>query len=74
MSLANWFSDFCQNLRIKNESSISLRYGRLTKRLNTDFWGNTSETSNSWYVGSYGRKTAIHGTSGRPEKPLALSA
>ena len=33
------------------------------RRLNTDFWNTTSETSHSLYVGSYGRNTATQGFS-----------
>ena len=63
MSLADWFSTFCSNLTIQNGSSISTRYKAITRRLNTDFWNTTSETSHSLYVGSYGRNTATRGFS-----------
>lgn len=63
MSLAEWFSDFCSNLTIKDSGTISTRYKNITKRLNTDFWGTTSDTTHSLYVGSYGRKTATQGFS-----------
>ena len=63
MGLANWFSTFCSNLTIQNSSSISTRYKAITRRLNTDFWSTTSDTSHSLYVGSYGRNTAIRGFS-----------
>ena len=63
MGLASWFSAFCANIQVKNGDSISLRYRAITKRLNTDYWDTTSETSHSLYVGSYGRNTAINGTS-----------
>ena len=63
MGRANWFSTFCGNIQVKNGATISTRYKNITKRLNTDFWPTTSDTSHSLYVGSYGRKTAIHGTS-----------
>ena len=63
MGLADWFSTFCGNIRVKNGAKISTRYKNITKRLNTDFWSTTSDASHSLYVGSYGRKTAIHGTS-----------
>lgn len=48
---------------MKNGDSISSRCRAITKRLNTDFRGTTSDTSHSFYVGSYGRNTAINGTS-----------
>ena len=63
MGLSDWFSAFCGNLQVQNAAPISRRYNAITKRLNTDFWATTSETSHSLYVGSYGRNTAINGTS-----------
>ncbi len=63
MGLSNWFSDFCGNLQVKNKATISTRYKAITRRLNTDYWGTTSDTSHSFYVGSYGRNTAINGAS-----------
>ncbi len=63
MGLAEWFSDFCLNIRVHNSETISNRYKAITRRLNTDFWNTTSETSHSLYVGSYGRNTAIGGFS-----------
>lgn len=38
---------------------ISKRYKRITKAVNSEFWGIDSETAHSCYVGSYGRGTAI---------------
>ena len=61
--LADWFSTFCSNIQVQNRSVISTRYKNITRRLNTDFWDTTSETSHSLYVGSYGRNTAIEGFS-----------
>jgi hypothetical protein len=43
--------------------SISYRYRRITRQLNSDFWNTESETSHSLYIGSYGRDTAIKGVS-----------
>lgn len=63
MGLAEWFSDFSSALQIKDGGTISTRYKRLTRRLNTDFWNTDSETSHSLYAGSYGRNTAIEGFS-----------
>ena len=63
MSVSDWFSTFCSNLVVANGSSISYRYKRITGRLNTDFWDTDSDTAHSIYVGSYGRDTAINGTS-----------
>lgn len=63
MSVSDWFSTFCDNIQVKNTESIALRYRRITRRLNLDFWGTDSEVSHSLYVGSYGRNTAISGLS-----------
>jgi predicted nucleotidyltransferase len=40
--------------------TISKRYKRVTKAINQKFWNSDSETANSFYVGSYGRGTAIN--------------
>ncbi|MHB9025669.1 MAG: SMODS domain-containing nucleotidyltransferase [Armatimonadota bacterium] len=79
MGVAEWFSSFCSNIVVNNadSASISLRYRAITKRLNTDFWATTSETSHSLYVGSYGRSTAIKGFSDLDmlfQLPTALKA
>ena len=63
MGLADWFRGFCSNLTVKDGGTISTRYKNITKRLNTDYWSTTSDTSHSLYVGSYGRNTAIQGFS-----------
>ncbi|MFA6901834.1 MAG: hypothetical protein WC236_01995 [Gallionellaceae bacterium] len=63
MALSDWFSTFYSNLQIRDGGTIATRYGSITKRLNTDFWTTTSDTSHSLYVGSYGRNTAIAGFS-----------
>ena len=63
MGLADWFHTFCDNIKVQNGATISLRYRTITKRLNTDFWRTDSDTAHSLQVGSYGRNTAIHGTS-----------
>lgn len=61
MGIGEKFKDFCNNLSIDTDKreTISSRYKRITKQLNIDFYGSTSETNNSKYVGSYGRDTAI---------------
>lgn len=63
MSLADWFNTFCTNIQVQDDETISKRYKAITRRLNTDFWETTSDTSHSLYVGSYGRNTAIDGFS-----------
>jgi tRNA nucleotidyltransferase (CCA-adding enzyme) len=63
MPLGDWFSTFCSNLQVRDGGTIATRSGNITRRLNTDFWSTTSDTSHSLYVGSYGRNTAISGFS-----------
>ena len=63
MALADWLRTFCSNLQIIEGRIIAARSGNITRRLNTDFWNTTSDTSHSLYVGSYGRNTAISGIS-----------
>jgi hypothetical protein len=43
--------------------SISYRYKRITRQLNTDFWETQSDMAHSRYIGSYGRDTAAKGVS-----------
>ncbi len=43
----------------EQRSSVSLRYKRITRAVNEEFWDSSSETAHSLYVGSYGRGTAI---------------
>jgi hypothetical protein len=59
------FSKFKDNYNIASDliGSISYRYKRITRQLNTDFRNTTSDTANSLYVGSYGRDTAAKGVS-----------
>src|SRR5947207_7924559 len=63
MGLSDWFSSFCSNIQVQDDGTISYRYKRITRQLNTDFWDTTSDISHSLYVGSYGRNTAIKGFS-----------
>ena len=63
MGVGAWFGGFCSNLVVRDGGTISSRYKTITRRLNTDFWSTTSDTSHSFYVGSYGRNTAIQGFS-----------
>ncbi len=61
MGVGEWFSQFCSSLRIDpaKRSSVSYRTGRIAKQLNSDLRGLISDTANRFYVGSYGRGTAI---------------
>ena len=65
MGVGEDFQTFCSRLAISTEkrSSISRRYELITRRLNIDFRGSDSSTLNNFYVGSYGRGTAINGFS-----------
>lgn len=63
MGVGEDFQAFYANLAITNRPSISDRYERITKRLNLEFWNTESSTSHSFYIGSFGRGTAIRGTS-----------
>ncbi len=61
MSVSDYFSTFCSNLRMTSDtvSTIQYRYHQITKRINLDYWNSLSETAHSLYVGSYGRGTEI---------------
>ena len=65
MSVAEDFQNFKAAYVIRQEimDSISYRYKRITRQLNTDFWSTQSETAHSWYIGSYGRDTAARNVS-----------
>lgn len=63
MSVAEMFSDFIDNLAIRNTETISTRYGELTSALNKQFRDTESKTANTLQVGSFGRKTGINGIS-----------
>ncbi len=43
----------------EQRSLISMRYKTLTKAINSALWDSPSDTAHSFYVGSYGRGTAI---------------
>jgi hypothetical protein len=61
MGVGEWFGTFCSNLTIDNSkrSSIAGRTSRITAQLNYDFRNLTSDVAHRFYVGSYGRGTAI---------------
>ena len=61
MGVGDWFQTFCRNLRIGGDkwSSIGYRTGRIVGQLNGDLRSLDSKTSYRFYVGSYGRRTAI---------------
>ena len=45
---------------LETRDIISNRYKTVTKVINKEFWDSSSDTQNSIYVGSYGRRTAIN--------------
>jgi hypothetical protein len=61
VGVGEWFSDFCRELRISAElrNSFAYRTGRIVGQLNYDFRNIDSKTANRFYVGSYGRNTAV---------------
>lgn len=61
MSVAECYQTFCNALVISTtlRQSIGERVGRIVRCLNHDFRNTDSSEANSFYVGSYGRQTAI---------------
>ncbi|SPA56696.1 SMODS domain-containing nucleotidyltransferase [Cupriavidus taiwanensis] len=62
MGEGDWFSQFCTGLRISREKrgNIAYRAARIVNQLETDFRSLvTGSSANRFYVGSYGRNTAI---------------
>lgn len=61
-NVGNAFDTLCSRLRFSDDdqNTISTRYHAITKRINTDFWGSSSDVNHSFYVGSYGRDTEIY--------------
>lgn len=47
-------------ITIDTREIISNRYKTVTKAINREFWNISSDSQNSIYVGSYGRRTAIN--------------
>ena len=46
-------------ISLEQRISISDRYKRITKAINREFWNTDSDIAHSFYVGSYGRGTAV---------------
>ncbi|MGH8852809.1 MAG: SMODS domain-containing nucleotidyltransferase [Telluria sp.] len=63
MTTAQLFQEFRNNLTVKNADAISTAYANVTMRLNKDFRDLESDTQYRRQIGSYGRRTAIHGIS-----------
>ena len=56
MSVSDYFSTFCSNLRMDSDtvSTIQYRYHQITKRINLDYWNSSSETTHSLYEAHMG--------------------
>ena len=65
MNTAEIFQEFLVNIKIAEDkaTTISDRYGKITKAMNKYFRDTESTTANSLQVGSYGRYTGIKGIS-----------
>lgn len=63
MTTAQLFQEFRNNLTVKNADAISTAYANITMRLNKDFRDLESDVLYRRQIGSYGRRTAIHGIS-----------
>ncbi|KVP96940.1 hypothetical protein WJ97_14055 [Burkholderia ubonensis] len=61
MGEGEWFANFCGALRMSKATreSIAYRTARMAGQLNADLRSLNSNTSYRFYVGSYGRSTAI---------------
>jgi hypothetical protein len=63
MGVGEDFQNFCSLLTVNNTADISVRYCRITRRCNLEYWNTESDTAHSFYTGSYGRGTARRGFS-----------
>ena len=52
MSVSDYFSTFCSNLRMSSDtvSTIQYRYHQITKRINLDYRNSSSETAYSMSI------------------------
>lgn len=57
------FRETLKNLKVDNVDKIHGRRNEITKLLNKEFRDSESEGSNRFYIGSFGRNTAIRGVS-----------
>lgn len=57
------FEQFRKNLAVKNADEISKSYRQITEKLNGKYYDSESTTLHCRQVGSYGRRTAVHGVS-----------
>lgn len=57
--MSNYIKKHGEVIPIDTRSAISTRYHFITHAINKEFWNSNSNTVHSFYVGSYGRGTAI---------------
>ena len=58
--MSNYVSKCGEIISLDTRTTISVRYKTITRAINNEFWGSSSDTLHSLYVGSYGRGTAIN--------------
>lgn len=61
--LTQSFEKFIESIQLDNVKDIETKFKSITKRLNTSYYNNNSETEHGYIVGSVGRETAIKGIS-----------
>lgn len=57
--MSNRIQKHKERIPLEKRKVISSRYHIVTKAINKEFWNSDSEVMHSFYVGSYGRNTAI---------------
>lgn len=57
--MSNLITKDSSSILLTTRQTIAKRYHLLTRAINNEFWNSTSDTLHSFYVGSYGRGTAI---------------
>ncbi len=62
LSVPEKFKKFVENLQIDNEVIINRRFKKIAQKINLDYWNIRSDSRNTYFIGSYGRGTAIKGT------------
>jgi hypothetical protein len=63
LSLAEKFRKFLENLQIPDETAMNRQFKKIAAKINSDYWNLRSDSRNTYYIGSYGRGTAIKGNS-----------
>lgn len=62
LSVPEKFKKFVENLQIDNENLINRRFKTIAQKINLDFRNIRYDYGNAYFIGSYGRGTAIKGT------------